>query len=136
MDLNNFGATSLNVRVAFRNGTSGRVGSWYVSQSFSLQPNSGWPPASFPIGPTDVTFFSGDGSSDYYSQVLANVNSLCILHNNNPQAIGGTIDGNLGVDNITASAIPEPPAAVVWFLALASAAFCGRARSKKFRRGS
>ena len=99
MQMNNLGATNLEMRLAF-DGSGGRFSS---ANAVSLSAGSGWQTVVFPIEPSDLT--SVDGGADV-NATLGNVTVLRILHNTSPSWRGASIAATVGVDSITASDIP------------------------------
>jgi hypothetical protein len=107
MDLNNLGQTELTIRLEFENPFSGAGDFAVTNTGFTLPANSGWMRAIFPIGLNELT--SAGGS---VSDALANTTVLRILHSPGP-APAEPVAGLLGVDNITALAIPEPATSAI-----------------------
>lgn len=99
-DMRNLGATTLNMRmVLFGNGSR-----WTSTTGFSLAPNSGWQHLMFPISPESLTRVLGTTA---YADALGNVNQIMFRHDGgNPSSGGEAINGNVGMDNITA--VPAP----------------------------
>lgn len=123
-DVANFGPTTLYVRVGVESSLLGSA--WWVSRSAVVLPaGSGWRAASF-----DLT---ADAMNDLTNGTLglpAVLNGVGTLRLFSAQSgatfLGDRIAGVLGVDNIRATAVPEPATAG---LLLAAAAFAaGRRR--------
>ena len=102
--LNNLGGTTLEMRVAFE----AAGGTWFSStNSIALSPGSGWTQVFFSFDEQDMTQIQG---SLPYSQAISNVPQLRILSAASPAFRGDLIAGTLGVDSLTAVAIPVPGA--------------------------
>ncbi len=95
-DLNNLGATALDIRLLLE----GPGGKFVSTAGVSLVAGSGWQPATFAIGPGDLTGGFNLGAT------LGGVTRLRIVHNPVPDVTPPQIVATLGVDNI--NAIPEP----------------------------
>lgn len=126
--LNNLGATSLSVRLAFGDnfapGPTGTSGNWYATtQVAALPAGSGWTPVVFDIGPADLQLVVGTQS---YATVMSSVVSLRILHATAPSARGTPVTATLGVDRIVA--VPEPGATAAGAAALCALALVSRSR--------
>jgi hypothetical protein len=107
MDLNNFGPTTLSLRLYL----DGPLGSTAVStQAIVLAPGSGWTSVAFPM-----TASAFDGPA---ALVLGNVSQLRLYHGLFADYPGQNIAASLGVDNVTA--VPEP--ALAWMLGAGLAA--------------
>jgi hypothetical protein len=104
IDLNNFGATPLTIRVAFQAAN----GNEYSTAGFSLAPTSGWQPAVFSI--TDPNMTQVAGAAQPFSTALATgIQTMRILNAAAPSFNGDPIVAHLGMDNIKAfAAVPEP----------------------------
>ncbi len=100
LDLNNFGAGALEVRVGIERGAT----RWVTSDAaaITLLPGSGWQLVQeFLLTPDQMTLVSG---SDSLAFVLGDVEEIRLLHAQSPQWSG---DGGatLGIDNVL---LPEP----------------------------
>lgn len=110
MDLNNFGATDLALRLLFENPTGGPPTDVAFSTAAVVVPaQGGWVHAVFPITVTSLTAETGS-----VADALSTATWIRIFHNPAP-GFGGPFNGPppvvalLGVDNITAvAAVPEP----------------------------
>ncbi len=101
LDLNNFGASDLTIRLLFEDPMGGPPADEAVTtMGFFLPGGSGWTHAVFPIAPSDFTVLSGD-----INTLLGNTTLIRIIHADAADE-AEPIAGLLGVDNITA--IPEP----------------------------
>ena len=102
MDLDNFGAQTLSMRLAFFQ--SRGVG--YASTTpFSLPADSNWHQAFFPLVAADFTALGSPSAS--FSSLLSNfTGQLRILDSASPSVDGDTIAATLGVDDVMA--VPEP----------------------------
>lgn len=101
MDLNNFSAPTLSIRLAFfLDAFTG-----YVSSApFTLAGNSGWQHAGFDLVPGN---FTAIGSPGDFPTLLSNFNGqLRILSAASPSLMGDTVAATVGYDNI--QAVPEP----------------------------
>jgi hypothetical protein len=108
MDVNNLGATDLDLRIRVEDpdappsNTPTHIG---VSTDAVFVPaGSGWTRVVFPISPGHLTPLKGD-----VALALSNVAELRIFHSPTATFPGPTIDAQLGVDNITARVTPMPP---------------------------
>jgi hypothetical protein len=101
MDLANFGATDLYIRIAMQSG----LGTIYAStNAFFLPPDGMWRSNTFGLNTTDLSLVSG---SEPLNAVLGNVLFLRILSaRNSPAWNGDVVDATLGVDNIFFNAVP------------------------------
>jgi hypothetical protein len=124
MFLNNNGTSDLFVRVAIGDEAAPMLGgTWFAStEAVQLAPGSGWVPATFSLAAADLTKTQGPLG---YHDVISNVVTLRILHSTGPNAIGGIIEGRLGIDNVRAEPIPEPATTCLLLLGVAS---CWRLR--------
>ena len=109
LDANNLGATDLSIRLLFADPMGGPPADVAVtSQALLLPAGSGWVHASFLIDPADLVAVLGSASA-----ALANATEMRIFHNPAPDFPGPPVGipdiaATLGVDNITAAAVPEP----------------------------
>jgi hypothetical protein len=115
MDLQNFTAAALTIRIGFRTGSAGSTTPGYVSDpGFTLPADGTWHHAVFPLTPATLTAV---GSPPSLATVLAGPGELRILSSVGPNLIGDAINARIGIDNIRAT--PEP--AHILALALAAA---------------
>jgi hypothetical protein len=91
-DLNNLGATPLEVRIVI-DGAGGRFAS---TNPISLTAGGGWDTHVFSLVPGDLTAIGGTD----VGATLAAVSQLRILHSNAPAFSGNPIVATLGIDNI------------------------------------
>jgi autotransporter-associated beta strand protein len=112
MNLRNFGDSTLPIRITIRDSTGGRSTPGYSSTNAFMLPADGqWHTAQFFLSAADLTAVSPFGlPADPLSTVLANVEDFRLLSAAQPAIIGDFVDGQIGIDNITA--LPAPP--VVW----------------------
>ena len=119
LDLKNFGINPLSIRFTF----NGPGGAFSTTNAFSLPAGGAgapWMHAALQITAADLTAVGGTDAA----ATLANVSELRLLHNDVPSFVGGTIDAQIGVDNI--QAVPEP--ATLSLLALGGMALLRRRR--------
>lgn len=105
MDVRNFSDTDLSLRLLIE-GPFGPTGPENIAVSTDgvfLAAGQDWTPVTFLIGPGDLTALLGTVNG-----ALANTQALRIFHSNGPSFPPPVIVAQLGVDNITAAAIPEP----------------------------
>jgi hypothetical protein len=115
MDVQNLGQTDLYLRLLFADPVAGPPTNEAVSTIPILVPaGGGWRSVLFPVTPADLTANMG-------SAVAALTNSTEFrIYNNRNFGQAPPIAASLGVDNITASAIPEPSTFTLLATALAS----------------
>ena len=104
VDLQNQGSSDLVIRLLFDNSSLGPPVDVGITAFGAVLPaGSGWMHFVFPVTPADLV---AQGGSDM-TTLLANVTLLRIIH-----SVGAddpdVVIGQLGVDNITAFAVPEP----------------------------
>jgi hypothetical protein len=99
MQMANFGATTLLMRIGFQGGD----GTQWVSSFRIVVPDGMWQTYVYELNLQSMTRVSGAASLD---AVLANVNTMRILHNGAAAWRGDSVVGDLGLDNITASLVP------------------------------
>jgi hypothetical protein len=113
MDVRNFGTTDLSLRLLFVEFTGMAPRSAAVtSEAISVAGGSDWHTIAFDISPSALTAVVGPAFpvADPISS-LSNAGELRIFHNPAPSftpQMNPPIAASLGVDNITAAAIPEP----------------------------
>jgi len=117
MDVRNFGQTNLYLRVLIADPMNAPPENEAISTSAILLPvGSGWTSVLFPIGPNFLTADAGTVTA-----ALGNATEFRIFSTNSAAFGGPTrMAGSLGVDNITATTIPEPAAAILFGAGLAS----------------
>ncbi len=104
MQMNNFGPTSLSMRLMFDSLADRSVS----TSPIVLSPSSGWVTVDFPVSATDLTAIFGTNAG-----AVANVQRLWLFHNDTGTGFPGPgIAASLGVDNITA--IPETTTAALY----------------------
>lgn len=102
VDLRNIGATALSMRIVLF-GPNSRFTS---TVAFTLPADNLWRRTAFSLAQQDLTRVQG---TDTYATMITSVQRLLIRHQAGAPAPGGTfVTGTLGIDNITAAAVPEP----------------------------
>jgi hypothetical protein len=129
MDVINLGQTDLYLRLVFEDPSMGPP----TNVAFSTNPvflpaGSGWRSISFVITPGSLT--AGLGS---VTNALSGATAIRLYHSQtpgfpNPMFPIDRVAGTLGVDNITASAVPEPATAFLLISGLAGIAIKLRKR--------
>ena len=115
MNVNNFGSTTLSLRLEFADPVAGPPADQAVSTTPVLVPaGSGWRTVLFPIDPSFLTAETGNVIA-----ALTNATELRIL-NSPTLGVVPQVAASLGVDNITAASIPEPATSICLALGLAS----------------
>jgi hypothetical protein len=112
MDVNNFGAADLFLRLMLANPILGPPSDVAVSSiAVFLPAGSGWTSVEFPITPADLTAQTGS-----VTDALSTATELRLFHGSTATFPGEPISASLGVDNITAqpAAIPEPSIVLTW----------------------
>lgn len=101
IDVNNFGATPLNLRLAI----NGAGGGFASTDPVPLVSGSGWRRVSLPLAAGDFTPVSGSGAilGTDFNATLGELTELRMLSSTAPAFKGDIILANLGVDNITAA---------------------------------
>jgi hypothetical protein len=103
MDVQNFGQTDLYLRLLFADPLNGPPQNEAVSTTPVFLPvGSGWRSVTFPVG---TSFLTPDVGS--VAAALTNATEFRI-YNNAGLGLPSRVAGSLGVDNITATVIPEP----------------------------
>jgi hypothetical protein len=108
MDLKNFGATDLSIRLYLENPTVGPPTDQAITSAISLPVGGDWMHVAFAIDAASLVALVGDVST-----LLANVTALRVFHGPSDAFPGPPVAAVLGVDNITATSaqtVPEPPA--------------------------
>jgi len=110
MDLNNFGPSDLSLRllVAGPFGPTGPQNIAFSTEAIFLTAGGGWTSVTFLIGPEQMTASRGSATA-----ALMNAGVLRLFHNPAPVFAGmpnaiPLVNAQLGADNITATAVPEP----------------------------
>jgi hypothetical protein len=120
LDLNNFGSTTLSIRLAFKSGAFSGASGYLTSTAFSLAPNSGWEHFSFSIAPATMTAFGTPGD---FNTFFSNPAEFRIINEAGTGDLNGDlVTGQLGIDNIAAAAVPEP--GVLTLVGLSVCGFC------------
>ena len=115
MDARNLGTTDLSLRLVFEKlGPMGPTDIAVSTVAIPLSAGGGWTSITFPIGPGSLTPVLGSVAA-----VLADVDVLRIYHGAAPVFPPEGIIASLGVDNIAASAVPEPSTMLLGAVALA-----------------
>jgi hypothetical protein len=134
MDVNNLGSSDLFLRLLFvQFDAAGPVSAAFSSNAIFLPSGSGWQTVTFDVSPSALSVIPGLPIEDP-ATTLANVTEFRIFHNPDPFFAPGQIPAiaaTLGVDNITAAAIPEPATATLAGAGLLIAAVI--ARRKRLR---
>jgi hypothetical protein len=109
MDLKNLGTTDLSLRLLLADPMGGPPTNLAFSTDPILLPaGSDWESVIFPIRLTDLTAGLGDAT-----KALTNATELRIFHSPTATFPGPPVQTQLGVDNITATSVPEPSTAIM-----------------------
>jgi len=117
MDLRNFGATELSIRIALRDSTGAAAPTALSKTAVVLPVGGGWTTAMFSLANADLIFEDGASSSDPSLNPLMSPVDLRIFHAATAVYPGAPIAGTLGIDNV--QAIPEPAVIVQMIAGLA-----------------
>jgi hypothetical protein len=129
VDLINFSATQLVIRVAFKETTSQFSAGFVSTVGFTLPPDSQWHHATFSL--TDAAMTPINSPAETFSTLLGSASfpngpgEVRILSSAVPALNGDVITARIGVDNIRASFIPVPEPAGGFALLLAAAGLAG-----------
>ena len=119
---------NLSFRIALKTGPG--MTSGYVSTTAFTVPNDAtWRHATFQISASQMTAI---GAPAPFETFITSVGELRVLHSSTISLNGQTINGAVGIDNITTNPIPEPAG----LLAVASLALSGTAWLVRRRRRS
>ena len=126
MDLFNAGTSDLFIRILIADPGAGPPMNVAISATpFSLPAGSGWTHAVFPLfGPGSLIAEMGSVAT-----ALTNATEVRIYHSPDPTLPPPPVVGMLGVDNITATPVPEPATVLLMGTGLA-ALFLGRRRQR------
>lgn len=121
MDVQNPGASQIDLRVGIANGST-----WFVStDAVQIAPGTGWNSVAFQV---DADSMTGLGGSDPFETVAADVSRIRIFSSVNLPPVsplgglqGDVIAASIGLDNITAVGVPEPASALMGLFTLAAA---------------
>lgn len=117
MDLRNLGATDLSIRLYLENPNGAPPTDDAVTSAFLLPSGGGWTKATFAVSAGALTAINGN-----LNTLLSNVTAFRILHGATAAFPPSPIAAQLGVDNITALATPEPLSGALVALGLATVA--------------
>jgi len=125
MDLFNYGATDLSIRLFLENPMGGPPVDTAVTDAVLLPSGQGWVHVTFSVSASDLTLLTGDVDT-----LLSNVTALRIFHGPSAAFPGPEVLTQLGVDNVTA--VPEPSVALLCLAAIpAFAALSLRPRARR-----
>jgi hypothetical protein len=114
MDVNNVGTTDLSLRLYLENPMMGPPTDEAITSAVFLAAGSGWRPVTFLIDPANLIVLSGNATT-----LLSNVTSLRIYNGPTASFPGPGVPAQLGVDNIGATAVPEPASMLLLGIGLA-----------------
>jgi hypothetical protein len=113
VDLANFGAQSLDIRIAINGGTivgggpGNCIATCYSSNFAVTVPADGqWRNFTFPLQTSSMVLAGGSSGSEPLNTVLSNAIELRIVSGTLPNWIGTAVVGTLGIDNVFASTVP------------------------------
>jgi hypothetical protein len=121
MDLRNFGATDLTVRLYLEDPIPGPPQNEAVTAGVFLPAGGTWVRATFSLAPQDLTVLQGDVET-----LLGNTTVLRIFNGELADFPPERVIGTLGIDNI--QAIPEPATVVLMALGLSLVGWQARRR--------
>ncbi len=133
MDVRNFGPSDLSLRLIvagpFGQGPPGNIA--FTTNSVFVPAGGGWTSVTFLIGPEHLTATRGTAVG-----ALTNAGALRLYHNPEPGFLGRDngpppVNARLGVDNITATAVPEPTTLLLLGTGLAGVVAKVRKRGKE-----
>jgi hypothetical protein len=114
MDLENLGASTLSMRIAFRDTTANGAPGYVSTVPFSLPADSTWHHAVFSLASSAMTPINSPPIS--FDTLMAGQElEMRILDSASPSLNGDIIVSTVGIDNITA--VPEPGALTLLFFA-------------------
>lgn len=123
MQVRNFGSTDVFLRLLFENPIPGPPTDIAVTAGFAVPGMSGWMPLFFSIRPGDLTAIAGDVNT-----ALATTTILRLYHSTDPVFPATPFAAQIGVDDITATTIPEPATVLMFGTGLAMLAGVTRRR--------
>jgi hypothetical protein len=109
MDVRNLGTSDLVLRLLLSDPSLDPPQNAVVSTSVLVPAGGGWTTITIPVTPESLTPLFGTVSS-----ALANVTEVRLFHSPNTSFPGPPHAALLGVDNITAQAVPEPSTGVLF----------------------
>ena len=116
MDLANFGASALSMRLALKSGTLAASPGFVSTTAFALAADSNWHHATFLLDAADLTLV---GSGLTLSALLSGVAEMRIINAPTTSLTGVNVVGQIGIDNISATApVPEPGTILLFVAAL------------------
>lgn len=137
MDVNNFGTTDLFLRVMFvQFGPMGPMSAAFSTEPVYVPGGSGWQNVTFNVSPSALTAIPMLPGS--VLDALSSADEFRLFHNPDPFFAPGfnpPIVANLGVDNITASLVPEPATGVLLVGGLLAVRLANRLRGRRTLRG-